>query len=168
MNIKNLILGGTCLLLLLVCSQPLSAQRRTMRTPQKTEQSAKSSAVATLKDGKFRVAKESLNRKTPAGYKITDFRLIWSKNKKNYFLVQEVSSPKGRFNRFIPVAEKDGDLYVDMSRSSSFVDCWLMTCSTCDEEVSGSGTVYCACSVGGCENADTSDPVQDIAEKIFL
>lgn len=132
------------------------------------ETTTKLKAVATLKAGKYLLHTEALNKTTPAGYKISNFRLINSKEGKYHYLVQEVSSPKGKFNRFIPLKRDGESLYVNQERTGSFVDCWLMTCSTCEEDVSGTGMVHCVCSVGGCEKADTSDPVRTIVEKVFL
>ncbi|MCB0663780.1 MAG: hypothetical protein KDC24_13620 [Saprospiraceae bacterium] len=124
--------------------------------------------VATGSKGNYQLRVEALNKKTPGGLTITSFRLIHSKDKSSFFLVQEVKAKEGKFNRYIPLKQVKGGLSADFSRPSGFVDCWLMTCSTCDEEVTNSGAVFCSCSVGGCENADTSDPVKDIAETLMM
>jgi hypothetical protein len=124
--------------------------------------------VATIKKGKTTINVEHLNKETPSGQPILDFRIISSKNGTYKFLIQEIKDRKGRVNRFIPLKEQNGMLYADLERSSSFVDCWLMACSTCEEGVSGSGSAWCECSVGGCEQADTSDNARDIVEKLYL
>lgn len=161
MKMKN-ILFTLCLLM----TVHWAVAQKSASISKETAERVASAPVAIMKKGSFQVATENLRKTTPSGFKIAAFRLIKSKDGKYYFLVQEVSSPKGKFNRYLPLAKKDDGLYVNMSRESSFVECWLMTCSTCEEVVSGTGGVWCECSVGGCENADTSDPFQDIVEYV--
>ena len=126
--------------------------------------SSQENYVASIKKGKIVINESHLRKKTPSGESIVNFRILSSKKGTNRYLVQEIKAHKGRVNRYIPLKEENGMLYADLERSTSFVDCWLMECSTCEEVVSQTGAVWCECSVGGCENADTSDPVIDIVE----
>lgn len=129
--------------------------------------SNKNHFVATVKKGRITINVEHLNKVTPSGQPILNFRIVSSKNGTYKFLIQEIKDAKGRVNRFIPLKEQNGKLYASLERKTSFVDCWLMQCSTCEEVVSQSGSAWCECSVGGCEQADTSDPVNAIVEYLY-
>lgn len=130
----------------------------------------KNTPVATKKGNSYAINYKALSKTMPGKETITSYKINWTKHGQKPFLARLYKRKSVLHRQATPLIARGNGLYVDMSNKAGFVDCWLMECTTCEEDVSGTGMVHCVClggETGDCGLSDVSYPVNDILEKLF-